>query len=589
MKKVILFITLVNLSFVSVQAAPVNVTYTINTDTSRTPISKYIYGSNDGSSTDNTIRRSGGNRLTDYNWENNWSNAGADWWWENDQFMSSSTIPGKAITDFHDGAITRGQASIVTLQMAGYVSDAVFGMVDCNLYAAPSSYFKKVVFAKGAPFCSPAGSPDTTDANVYMDEFVNFLVSRYGYAGDPNGVKFYDLDNEPALWYQPGGNHATHWEVHPYTPTCVEYRDKSIALSTAVKNVDPNVQMCGPVSFGFSEYYNFQGAPDWGTQGSGYNWWLSYYLDKMRGASVTAGKRLLDVLDIHLYSAATDGANHGISDSSINTTAMYNARMQAPRTLWDASYRENSWVALYYSSYLPLLTTLKNSINTYYPDTNLGTSEYAWGGENHYTGGIATVDSLGIYGKYGLYFATYWGNGSYVRAAFQLYRNYNGWQFTYGDTNIPANMSDKANSSVYGSIFGADTNELHLIVLNKNIDNPINGTFNITSSKTYTIGRVWAFDANSSSVTPLSGTISVTGNSFTYSIPPKTACHIVLWQACPYQSDLNGDCRADYADLDILCNQWLTDCSGLPNCADYDNNLIVDFADLAFMSQEWRM
>ena len=55
----------------SVTAANINVTYNINTNVNQTPISKYVYGSNWGSGTDYTIRRSGGNRLTAYNWENN--------------------------------------------------------------------------------------------------------------------------------------------------------------------------------------------------------------------------------------------------------------------------------------------------------------------------------------------------------------------------------------------------------------------------------------------------------------------------------------------------------------------------------------
>ena len=44
--------------------------------------------------------------------------------------MSSSTTPGKAITDFRDSCVTNKQDSIVTLQMAGYVSDSVFGEVN---------------------------------------------------------------------------------------------------------------------------------------------------------------------------------------------------------------------------------------------------------------------------------------------------------------------------------------------------------------------------------------------------------------------------------------------------------------------------
>ncbi|MGD0597299.1 MAG: glycoside hydrolase family 44 protein [Sedimentisphaerales bacterium] len=344
-------------------AANINVTYNINTDVNRTPISKYIYGTNSTGDANYTIVRSGGNRLTAYNWENNWSNAGADWYYENDQYMSSSPIPGKAITDFRDSCVTNKQDSIVTLQMAGYVSAAIWRQINLSTEAAPSIYFKLVVFAKGAPFCSPPGSPVTSDANVYMDEFVNFLVSKYGHAGDPNGVKFYDMDNEPDIWSD-GNKGATHPEVHPLDPCCLEYKDKSVAISQAVKNVDPNAQMLGPVSYGFGGYLNFQGASDWGTVGSGYDWFLSYYLDKMRASSVTAGKRLLDALDVHWYPEAMDANNVRITNF-MNYRANWDARMQAPRSLWDTSYVENSWIGQWYRSYLPIIPRLKSSINTY--------------------------------------------------------------------------------------------------------------------------------------------------------------------------------------------------------------------------------
>jgi mannan endo-1,4-beta-mannosidase len=62
----------------SAAAANINVIYNINTDVNRTPISKYIYGTNSKGDANCTIVRSGGNRLTAYNWENNYSNAGSD-------------------------------------------------------------------------------------------------------------------------------------------------------------------------------------------------------------------------------------------------------------------------------------------------------------------------------------------------------------------------------------------------------------------------------------------------------------------------------------------------------------------------------
>lgn len=589
MKRAILPALLIvfNIFFVpAVQAANINVMYNIYTEGTKTPISKYVYGSNWGSGTDYTIRRSGGNRLTAYNWENNYSNAGADWWWNNDNYMSSSEVPGKAITDFHNQALSQGQASIVTLQMAGYVSADKSGFVDCNTQAAPSSRFRKVVFAKGAPFCSPPGSPVTNDANVYMDEFINFLVSTYGYAGQPNGVKFYDLDNEPDIWYAPDGPwHATHWEVHPYDPCCVEYKDKSVALSIAVKNVDPNAQMLGPVSYGFGGYLNFQGAPDWDSVKGSYGWFLNYYLDKMKVASNTAGKRLLDALDVHWYPEAMDTPPFNSGNrilNNISTNEMYNARMQAPRTLWDTGYvgtnGENSWINQWYSSYLPIISKLKSSINTYYPDTNLAITEYAYGPDSpsHWSTGIATADVLGIFGKYGVYIATYWGGGSYVDAAIKIYRNYDGAHSTFGDTNVPTMSNNKVDSSIYASVFDGYTCELHLIVINKNIDNAISGTFNINSSKTFYTGSVWKFDNTSANITSTTG-ITVTANSFTYTIPKTTVCHIVL-QAYPPAWDLYGDdCHVDIYDLDIFADYWL------------DEEYPLDFLDFASFGQEWGM
>jgi hypothetical protein len=562
----------------SATAANINITYTVSTDVNRTPISKYIYGSNWGGGTDYTIRRSGGNRLTAYNWENNFSNAGADWWWNNDNYMSSSTIPGKAITDFHNQALSQGQASIVTLQMAGYVSADKNGYVDCNTQAAPSSRFKKVVFAKGAPFVT---NPVTTDANVYMDEFINFLVSTYGYAGTANGVKFYCMDNEPDLWYDTGGPwYGTHWEVHPYDPCCVELKDKTIALAKAVKNVDPNAQLLGFVSYGFAGYLNFQGAPDWTSVQGSYGWFINYFLDKMKVASDANGRRLIDALDVHWYPEAQDNAGNRITNT-VNTNAMYTARMQAPRTLWDSSYvypnityptGEVSWInQSWFAQYLPLIPRLKADIAQYYPDTNLAFTEYDYGGQTHWSGGIATADVLGIFGKYGVYIATYWGDGTYVDAAIKMYTNYDGADSTFGNTEVYSTDTNKVDSSIYASVFDDSACELHLVVINKNIDNNITGTFNITSPQKFTSGRVWKFDNNSYNITETTAISSITNNSFTYTVPKTSVCHIVL-QTTPTNWDLTGDCRVNIYDLKDFAIDWLN-----PN----------DFVDFADFAQDW--
>ncbi|HXN94962.1 MAG TPA: hypothetical protein VN879_10675, partial [Candidatus Acidoferrales bacterium] len=78
-------------------ATPANVTadVTITIDPAKTKlISPYIYGINfyngvSGAPPMLTFDRAGGNRWTAYNWETNASNAGSDYFYQNDSYLSS--------------------------------------------------------------------------------------------------------------------------------------------------------------------------------------------------------------------------------------------------------------------------------------------------------------------------------------------------------------------------------------------------------------------------------------------------------------------------------------------------------------------
>jgi hypothetical protein len=508
-------------------AATTNVSITVDPTAERTSISPYIYGTNQDftNTADYTARRLGGNRMTGYNWENNASNAGSDWLHSSDDYMCSSIVsgcnaPGATVTKFHDISVANGSYSLVTLQMAGYVAADKNGTVSGS-EAAPSSRWRSVVNTKGSIFSL---SPDVNDGNVYMDEEVNFLVNKYGSAATATGVKGYSLDNEADLWA------STHPRIHPSVVGAQELVDRSVALSKAVKAVDPAAEIFGPASYGFYGYYALQDAPDWASLKGNYSWYLDYYLDKMKQASTTAGKRLLDVLDVHWYPEATGGGTR-ITFNGTGSLDTQKARVQAPRSLWDSTYHETSWIADYFSSYLPIIPKLQSSINTYYPGTKLGITEYSYGGEGDISGGIAQADALGIFGKLGVYFATFWKletNSEYVNSAFKLYRNYDGNGSKFGDIHVKADTSDVANSSVYASVKDATNNELHLIVLNKSFDDTQNASIQIAGSQAYTSGSVYGFNGSNTSLSQ-AGTISnISGNQFTYSIPPLTAYHIVL-------------------------------------------------------------
>src|SRR5204862_4443808 len=118
-----------------------------------------------------TLLRSGGNRLTAYNWENNASNAGSDYMFQNDNLLSASDTPAAAVTGMIDDAINAHAAAIVTIPIVDYVSADKNGGGDVRNSGANylMTRFKQNEPAKGSAFSM---MPDTGDGYVYEDEFV---------------------------------------------------------------------------------------------------------------------------------------------------------------------------------------------------------------------------------------------------------------------------------------------------------------------------------------------------------------------------------------------------------------------------------
>lgn len=514
-------------------AAQAAVGINVDPGAGRVPISPLIYGSNqDIAGVNLTLRRQGGNRMTGYNWENNASNAGSDYLHQSDDFLtwvsgltgSQANVPGIVVTQFHDQTLAANAGySVVTLPMAGYVAADKSGPVTTG-QIAPSSRWLPVVNTKPTALST---TPDLNDGKVYSDELINFLVTRYGSAATATGIKGYNLDNEPDLWSD------THARLHPAKPLCLELVTRSVDLAKAVKRIDPAAETLGFVSYGFGGYYDFQGATDWATerQKGNYRWFIDYYLDQMKQASTTAGRRLLDVLDLHNYSEAQGGGARVTDSTDYTNIACNKARLQAPRAFWDATYVENSWIGQYFASYLPFLPGIRQSIDTFYPGTKLGFTEYNFGGENHISGGIAQADILGVFGKNGVYLASLWplhNDLTYTAAAFKIYRDYDGTGRQFGNTSVTATATDVATCSTYASLEDSSTARLHIIVLNKSYDAATPLDFTIAGGTAYATARVFAFDAASATITERTAVTGITGNHFSYTLPALTAAHFVL-------------------------------------------------------------
>jgi hypothetical protein len=527
------------LAATAASAADLPVQVTVDPNSGRIPISPYIYGTNGdlpGVATSGA-RRYGGDRLTGYDWETNASNAGNDYINNSDNYLVSGLpsnqqgIPAIALTNFHDASLAEGVPyTILTLQMAGYVAADESGPVTAA-QAAPSSRWNAV--ANDTPGGVFPSTPNLTDGVVYMDEVLNLLIAKYGPASGAAGVKGYNLDNEPSLWP------STHPYLHPAQTTCAEEVSKSAALAATIKRMDPSAQVLGPVLYGSEGYFTFQNAPDWPAlqSSTGYRWFIDYYLDQMGKASATAGKRLLDVFDLHRYSdenVSGSGPDQSITnqtDFSDKATDM--DRVQAPRVLWDTAYVENSWVQTYDSQFLPWIPNIQASINARYPGTKLSFTEYSYGGESDISGGIAQADVLGIYGKYGVYLGCVWilhdtPAPVYTAAAFNLYLNYDGKGGKFGATGVSETDSDTVNTSAYSSVDAGGS--LHVVVLNKSFTQSADLSLQIAGSISYSSAAVYAFDSTGPSITARApGT--VTNDQLAYTLPPLTAAHFVFQAA----------------------------------------------------------
>ena len=469
------------------------VVFTIDAAKDARPISPLIYGINNerlaGRYANLTLRRIGGNRWTAYNWTNNASNAGADWHYQNDDFMGHGDVPGGAVADALAEMVDHHSTLILTVPINGYVSADKKG--DGDVRNSGPDYlqtrFRPELPAKGKPFTLDP-SPDSPV--VYQDEFVNWVKSKYptGPGGNADSV-FFSLDNEPDLWQ------SSHREVHPQPVTYAELVQKSIDYARAIKAVEPAAKILGPVNYGWNGYVNLQNAPD-----ADHRDFQEFYLQQMAEAERTAGERLIDIFDVHWYPEATaSGGGERVSSDNV-TPEIVAARLQAPRSLWDPTYTETSWITKWQTrGPIELLPRLFDKIARNYPGTKLAMTEYNYGGGDHISGAIAEAEVLGILGKWGVYAACEWplgGRERFIAGGFQMYRDFDSANGTFGDISISADTDDVADSSIYASLHTGHRGWMTVVAINKT-DHDLPATFHIEHGSRFDQAVIYQLTAKS--------------------------------------------------------------------------------------------
>ena len=509
-----------------------NVTITINPAQTKA-ISPYIYGINfhsgvTGAPPQLTFDRAGGNRWTAYNWETNASNAGSDYLYENDDYLSSSAVPAEAVRSFIAGDQSNGLASLMTVQLQGLVAGDENGPVSVT-NPPDLTRFKQVVDQKSTVSSAPFTiNPSTTNADVFMDEFVWALDQKFSgmgiFGANPTHPTFVSLDNEPELW------NSTHLEVQGPNPVSSDdYIAKTITMTEALKNQFPDMVIFGPVHYGFQGIYNWQG--ELGATPNGANWFPDKYLTALSAASATYGKPLVDVYDFHWYAEEYD-ANGNRSIDLTGTTltdAQVQLIVQSPRNLWDSTFTDstnsNPWIYQELGNTpINLLGRLQAKINAEFPGMKISLTEYENGGWNHIAGTIAQADNLGIFGSQGVFAANFWppnGTYSYALGGFRAFRDFDGAGANFGDTSLPATSSNVQNVMVYASSDSATPGRFVVVAINRSTSSQVTAISGLALSGTAELYQMTATSAQGQNpVEPVSiGTVTVSGATLTITLP----------------------------------------------------------------------
>lgn len=520
----------------------------IDAAANRKSISPYIYGIN-GKYSDNSlslmqsmnipVRRWGGNNTSRYNWKNDATNAGMDWYFEDVKPISAPYPPNPPADSIFTRTIDENTSvnskTLLTVPMIGYVAKSYKEVDPTACGFSISKYgLQQDNDWQWWPDCGNGIKPDGTtkvtgnnplDTSIvvgpqFVKDWITFLVNLYGNASQ-GGVSFYNLDNEPDLWFD------THRDVFPVALKYDQLKSRTIQYAAAIKSIDPTAKVLGPAVSGWSFYWH---SP-YDIQREDYSWTdqnahggmplTPWYLKQMKAYEQANGKRILDYLDLHYYPQGFNSTSLSAGDAA--TRAL---RLRSTRSLWDPTYVDESWIGTSDKTdggIVKLIPRMKAWVNANYPGTKLAISEYMWGGFEDINGALAQADVLGIFGREGLDMATLWtppGVNTPGAFAFKMYRNYNGAGAKFGSISVLAKSNDQSRLAIYAAEESA-TGPLTLIVINKTTTQqsaPITlKNFNPTG-----VLQTWRYSpANLTRIVRLSDR-SFTGTKFANSFPANS-------------------------------------------------------------------
>jgi fibronectin type 3 domain-containing protein len=486
------------------------------------------------------LNRNGGNASDTYSFAQDATNHASDWYFES---IASGSGNGQGMDSWISNTKAGGAQPSVTLNLFDWA--AKLGANRSNL--GSFSVAKYGPQQSTDPYNSNWGNGVHTDGtnvtgndpnDAYVPNsptaeqaWIQHLIATFG-TSSSGGVQYYTLGNEPGLW------NSTHRDIHPAGDTLTELRDRIISYASMVKGLDPGARIVGPEEWGWTNYFISgadAAAKNWGATYNGLNAeaWL---LDQLRQHDAATGQRLLDYFTLHFYP-------QGGQFSDDVSTNMELLRNRSTRSLWDPNYVDESWIAStgINGGKVNLISLMKNWVNTYYPGTKIGITEYNWGAEGNMNGATTQADIFGIFGREGLNLANRWttpATGTPTYLAMKMFRNYDGNGSGFGETSVSASVGNPDQVDAFASLRAAD-GALTVMVINKNLYDPSNPsattsiTINLSNFASSGTAQEWQLaainpsDQTRAAITRLSD-LHFSGNSITLTVPMESVSLFVL-------------------------------------------------------------
>ncbi len=545
-------------------ASAADVSVSVDPAADRRAVSAYVFGVNFASRATLTrvhypANRWGGNATTRYSWVDDTSNRASDWFFLNipeDNAHPELLPDGSAADFFVDDTRAAAAEPLLTVPLIGWTPKDRVKRWGYSVIKYGAQQQTECTATGGASWCEEdAGNgrsaasgawitgndPADTSRTIgpaFVTDWMQHLAAHATAQGH-SGVRFFALDNEPALWSE------THHDVFPSPLTYDEYWSRTQQYAAAIKQKDPAALVFGPADWGWCAYF-FSPADNCNIGSDriahGNLEFLDWYLKKAKEHYDATGVRLVDYLDVHYYPQSS-----GVSLSDDESPATQALRLRSLKSLYDPTYVDESWIGGmgYSGGVVRLIPRLRDWIAARFPGTRIAITEYSWGGDSGTSSTLAQAEALAIFAREGVDLATRWvvpADGSRIEDAFSLYLDYDGAGARVQGQSVRATSTSVDQVGAYAIV--SPSNLLYLLLFNKDtsarsvsasVAGGVTGTFNLyrftaatrlgSAGTTTPSGGVLSLTLPARSATLAVGALSVSPPSAAslYALPPCRA------------------------------------------------------------------